>query len=98
MVKALVTSNCASHKHNNSYPTLLILFEGSETNVRPFNLRGNWQPTDKEFKAAVRLLASISPTFAEWLINYGHLLEFNAPQQPPSNKIKTITELADVLL
>jgi hypothetical protein len=95
MVKVTVTKNCASHRFNQDYLTMLILFDGTDNNVRPLGLRGNWQPTDREFRNAVTLLAENSPTFAEWLEEYV-LRQMNRWTMKP--KTRVITNLAELLL
>jgi hypothetical protein len=104
MVKARLTSNCASHRVNPDYVTLLFDFDGRETNVRDLNNRilgiaFNWQPRDDVFRAAVRLLANISPTFRDFIVGLGNYLEFHKPVDVPRvEKSKPITELAELLL
>jgi hypothetical protein len=62
-MKPLVTSRCGSHRVNPNYSTLLLMFDGSEVNVRPLGFRFNWQPSDDEVLTVVRELAFLSPTF-----------------------------------
>jgi hypothetical protein len=95
MVKALITKDCASHRYNQSYQTLLVVFDGSDTNVRPLSMRGDWQPRDEEVLSIVKILCNISPTFAEKLIHFA--LTFNQWNTKPV-KSKPITNLVDVLL
>jgi hypothetical protein len=101
VVKALVTSECNSHRFNQDYETLLVLFDGTETNVRPFGVRMNWQPTDAEVMGLVRRLAELSPTFAQELISYA--VDLNPWTGRPnkygsSRKRKPASNLAEMLL
>ena len=103
MVKALVTSKCESHHTNPDYVTLLVLFEGNEKNVRPYGLRGNWQPTDAEVLGLVKRMCELSPTFAEGLVRYALRLDTWTGKERTSSynarsKGKPITDLAELLL
>ena len=95
MVKALITHKCESHHTNPNYKTLLIIFDGKDTNVRPIGLRGDWQPRDVEVLSIVKLLADISPTFAEKLTRLAIKRNW---RNTKTAKSRPITDLAELLL
>ena len=85
-----VTKDCASHHTNQDYVTLLVVFDGSETNTRPYGLTGDWQPRDAELLAITEQLADLSPTFRRELIKLAYRLDIVEPNTPskPYNKRK----------
>jgi hypothetical protein len=95
-LKPLVTKDCESHHTNWNYETLLLLFDGSELNVRPKGLRFNWQPTDQEVMTVVRELAFISPTFAEDLVRFAVTLD--TWHSKPRARSKPVTDVAELIL
>ena len=96
-MRLLLTKDCESHHTNPNYQTLLVVFDGSEFNVRPRGFRGNWQPTDKEVMGLVRELAFQSPTFAEQLVSFVVTLNTWKPVKNP-RVLTEKTPLAEMLL
>jgi len=93
-LKLIVTEKCASHRYNQSYQTLLIEFDGSEDNVRPYGHKFNWQPKDSEFMAVVKTLVELSPTFRSDLIDYVYSLNTWTSVKPK----RVVTNLAEAML
>jgi hypothetical protein len=93
----LETKNCASHRINQDYVTLLAVWTGDEDNVRPVGFTGNWQPRDDEFREGIEKLASRSPTFALWLIRFVENLQIPIIGRKVVPK-KRIEKLEDLLL
>lgn len=92
----IVTKDCESHRVNQNYKTLLLVWTGCENNVRPLGFTGNWQPTDSEGKEFVKRLSEISPTFASWLV--GFAVNLNVPNFALRSMPKRqIEKLEDVL-
>jgi hypothetical protein len=92
-----VTSDCASHRVNPDYKTLLVEFDGSENNLRPYGLEANWQPTDDEVLMIVEGLADLSPTFREKLFKLMYMIDFSNTKTPPKPRRK-VRKLAEMLL
>ena len=69
-LRLLVTKDCASHRFNHAYETLLVFLDRGDSNVRVTPSGLNWQPTDKELMGLVKELAYLSPTFAEELVHF----------------------------
>ena len=92
MVKWVVTPKCENHRSPSAanYPTVLLMFKRSDSNVRMNGLEGNIMFRDDEFMTGVVMMMEYSPTLRERIIDYVRRLD--------SWKVKPATELSELLL
>ena len=84
-----VTAAVDSHRTNYDYPTVRVVWNGKEHNIR-FRQDGSfdWCPTDSEALDITESLAKISPTFREQLLSLAVAIPI--PERPSNARSKRV--------